>query len=261
MKTAFHLSSYVCFMTHTNDRQTGSAATRARAALGALPGGLKLRLRSSARSIRMHRDRRGVLHTVIDNAPLRGVTPAMFRWWIENLAGVTTWNGSDFSGPEVPRYVLWHHLDHTAVIQQDPPVPEGTGGFAEGVTTLVRETINQTGRRLESTVVTERLDDREWNFRLLVGPLTVAHVRHHFGPDTESDGTGDADPAEAPMSFHVHSAIGVTLPVFGPLINWLIVPFFFNRRDAERWVIHSIEETGQSEKVIPPLYNHEHRSN
>ena len=39
----------------------------------------------------------------------------MMKWWFENLAGTTIWNGIDFKGPEISFYHLWYHRDHIKI--------------------------------------------------------------------------------------------------------------------------------------------------
>ena len=57
----------------------------------------------------------GRLRATIVHETMKGVTPAMLRWWFENIHTFTTWNGTDFDGPEVPVYRLWHPWDHIRV--------------------------------------------------------------------------------------------------------------------------------------------------
>ena len=43
----------------------------------------------------------------IEHDTIRSVTPAMLRWWFENLGG-----SMSFGGRTYPRYLLWHPRDH-----------------------------------------------------------------------------------------------------------------------------------------------------
>ena len=75
--------------------------------------------------------RRGGVLVQIEHDDLKGVTPDMLKWWFENMAGTTTWNGSDFSGPEIFLYHLWHHRDHIRITPvTDAPDGSKNRGFA-----------------------------------------------------------------------------------------------------------------------------------
>ncbi|MEU6114492.1 hypothetical protein ABZ840_08160 [Streptomyces sp. NPDC047117] len=77
--------------------------------------------------------RRGGISVQIEHDDIKGCTPEMLQWWFENLAGITTWNGEEFSGPEILNYHPWHHRDH---IRMTPltDAPDGTknNGFRVG---------------------------------------------------------------------------------------------------------------------------------
>ncbi|MFF2778589.1 hypothetical protein ACFVU3_27175 [Streptomyces sp. NPDC058052] len=61
----------------------------------------------------------------IEQDEMKGCTPEMFQWWFENLAGTTTWNGEDFSGPEILTHHLWHHRDRICITSLTD-APDGT---------------------------------------------------------------------------------------------------------------------------------------
>lgn len=57
----------------------------------------------------------GCMIARVDHDNIKNCTPEMIQWFFEHLACCTTWNGVDFSGPQVSIYHLWHHRDHVAV--------------------------------------------------------------------------------------------------------------------------------------------------
>ena len=57
----------------------------------------------------------GGMRATIHHEPMEGLTVKQFRWWFENIEGMTTYNGVDFNGIEIPRYHLWHPHDHIKV--------------------------------------------------------------------------------------------------------------------------------------------------
>jgi len=89
----------------------------------------------------------------------------VMRWWFENLATTTMWNGVDFSGPEVSFYHLWHHRDHVAVT----PLTKGRNGEVNngctfGAKSMIQEQFNDYHERIRATVITTRLDNQEFTF-------------------------------------------------------------------------------------------------
>ena len=70
---------------------------------------------SSAKWINIVRNWTGKLSVKIQHDSIKNVTPEMMKWWFENLAGTTNWNGIDFKGPEISFYHLWHHRDHIKI--------------------------------------------------------------------------------------------------------------------------------------------------
>jgi len=193
---------------------------------------------SSAKWVDVSRDWRGRLTVRIEHDTIRGVTPAMLRWWFENLGRSTTWDGDGFTGPEVSFYHLWHHRDHIAVT----PLAEGATGFAEGSRTRIQEQFNDHHERVDVEVLTDRLDDEEFTFSVSTGGMRVVRIVHLYGP--EGDGS----------RFYAETRVGSDVPVIGWIINWLVLPRRYSKRTAEHWIRHNIEETGRSEQVIPPLY-------
>ena len=52
---------------------------------------------SSAKWINIVRNWTGKLSVKIQHDSIKNVTPEMMKWWFENLAGTTNWNGIDFN--------------------------------------------------------------------------------------------------------------------------------------------------------------------
>ncbi len=115
---------------------------------------------SSAKWLDVRRTWAGKLHVCIEHDTIRGCTPRMMRWWFENLARRTTWDGEGFDGPEVSFYRLWHHRDHVAIT----PMGHDAPGFAQGKWTRVSERFNDFHERIEAEATTDRLDHEEFTF-------------------------------------------------------------------------------------------------
>ncbi len=203
---------------------------------------------SSAKWVNAKRRLDGSILVQIEHDNVKGVTPEMMKWWFENLGRTTTWNGEDFSGPEISFYHLWHHRDHIAITPlTDKPNGEKNHGFAVGAMSKIDEQFNDYKDRIGQTMMTIALDEKEFTFNIKLGKLTLGHIAHYYAP------------AEDGISFYAETKIGSDIPVLKYLINWLFIPFVYNLTSAENWIRHNIEETGRTEDIVPLLYAHRER--
>ena len=110
---------------------------------------------------------KGSVRAWIDHATMSGVTPEVMRWWFENIDSRTTYNGTDFNGPEVPVYRYWHPFDHIRV-RWEKKIPGPDGHIGPGSVIHIQETI---GDRypVDARARVTRFDDEAFNFELLVG--------------------------------------------------------------------------------------------
>lgn len=177
------------------------------------------------------------------------------RWWFENQAGRTTWDGVGFGeGEEVRFYHLWHHRDHGEIVPGGWTDEKGEGegkSFMVGKPTRLREQFGDYKEVIDVTAVTERLDDGAFDFSVSrYGLLTACRVVHRWEP--EANGRD--------LAFYAETIVGVQVPVVGflvdPLINWLIVPWIYSWSTGENWIRHNIEEVGRTEDILPALYEH-----
>jgi len=206
-------------------------------------GHVEFKPETSAKWVDITRSWDGSIRVQIEHDTIKGVTPEMMRWWFENLAMTTTWNGDDLGGPEVSFYHLWHHRDHIAVT----PLTMGrdgakNNGFALGAKSMIQEQFNDHHDRIQATVLTTRLNNQEFTFVIKKFGLTAGHIVHLYSPTPDG------------ISFYAETVIGSKIPIIGWLLNWLIIPWIYTKKSAENWIRHNIEETGRSETVIPPLY-------
>ncbi|MFB1298722.1 hypothetical protein ACAG24_024750 [Mycobacterium sp. pW049] len=201
---------------------------------------------SSAKWVNVSRSWSGKVKNQVEHDTIRGVSPKMLRWWFQNASGMTTWNGKDFTGPEIPVNLLWHHRDHIDVT----PLTDGdrqNEGFIPGGVSVIREQLSDYRDLIIATVHTDVLDDEAFDFRIMRFGRTVGRMRHRFS--AEPNGS----------RLYAEIEIGVDIPVLGVLLNWLLVPLLFSKSTAERSIRHGIEEMGRLEQVLPPLYARAHR--
>lgn len=216
---------------------------RARAAL-ATAGTLAFKPLSSAKWSDVVTTSSGALRVQIEHDDIQGVTPEMLKWWFENLAGTTTWNGKDFSGPEVYYYHLWHHRDHKRITPiTDAPDGSKNNGFRVGALTRIDEQFNDYHERVAQTMLTTRLDTSEFTFDIL-GPAgsPVGLITHKYAA------------VPGGVSFYAETMIDFRTPIIGQLFNRLLGPLLFSKTMANHWITHNVEETGRTQDILPTLY-------
>lgn len=222
---------------------------RARAAL-ANAGTLAFKPVSSAKWTHVQVLPNGGLRVQIEHDDLKGVTPEMLQWWFENLAGTTTWNGRDFTGPEIHHYHLWHHRDHIRITPlTDAPDGGRNNAFRVGALSQIDEQFNDYRDRVHQVMRTTRLDTSEFNFDILgPGGRPAGKILHRYAP------------VPGGVSFYAETLVDFNVPVFGGLINRLLRPVVFSNATADHWIYHNIEETGRTQDILPTLYAAAHRA-
>jgi hypothetical protein len=185
----------------------------------------------------------GGLRAWIDHAPMPGVTPAIMRWWFEHVDSFTTFNGTDFTGPEVRAYRYWHPFDHIKV-SWAKKVLGSDGRIGEGSVIAIDEDIG--GRYpVRAKARVSRFDDGAFNFDLLAGGVApVGQVLHVW------------DPSEGGLRFRTEVIIDSPVPIIGPILTWLARRFAFTDDLLNAWILHNIEESGETERFVPQLYEH-----
>ncbi|TGK02617.1 hypothetical protein EHQ53_13505 [Leptospira langatensis] len=201
-------------------------------------GKTEFKAESSAKWVDIYKHWTGSLRIQIQHDTIKDVTPEMMKWWFENLGKTVTWNGE-----EVSLYHLWHHRDHIAITPLTNPKNKTNKGFAVGAFSLIEEQFNDFHERISARVYTTKLDETEFTFLIKKWGLTVGDIKHYYSPSKDG------------IDFYAETLIGINIPLLGWVINWLVLPFIYSKQTAENWIRHNIEETGQSEKVIPYLYS------
>lgn len=213
-------------------------------------GKLPFKPESSAKWADVSVDSRGALRVQIEHDDLAGVTPAMLKWWFENLAGTTTWNGEDFSGPEILNYHLWHHRDHIRVTPiTDAPDGTKNNGFRVGARSRIDEQFNDYRDRIHQVMHTTVLNESEFTFNILgPGDRPGGRITHRYAP------------VPGGVSFYAETVVDFELPLVGPLLNRTVGPKVFSRDTADHWIRHNIEETGRTQDILPVLYAAAHEA-
>ena len=176
----------------------------------------------------------------IEHDTMKGVTPEILRWWFENIDTWTRYNGSDFTGPSVPVYRYWHPFDHIAVRWRRRVYVRGRLG--PGSVIEINEDIGGKHAVRAKARVT-KFDDEAFNFDLLLGGLIRVGSLDHLYAEVEGGSS----------SFYTEARIGVEVPIIGRLLNW-VIRRQFTEELLRDWIVHNIEESGETEKFVPALF-------
>lgn len=180
----------------------------------------------------------GRVQATIEHDPMRGVSAEMLRWWWENIDTTTTWNGRTFGGPPVPVYRYWHPFDHIRA-KWVRRVNGSDGRLGPGSLIRIEENLGgQYEVRIRAHVT--RLDDHAFNFAVTVlGLLRPVETEHYYEPTRDG------------CSFMTRVTAGIPIAALGRSIG----PSVETRKRLLRlWVLHNIEESGETEKFVPTLY-------
>jgi len=181
----------------------------------------------------------GRLRAWIEHDTIKGVTPEILRWWFENIDTWTRYNGSDFTGPSVPVYRYWHPFDHIAVRWRRRVYVRGRLG--PGSVIEIHEDIG--GKHaVRAKARASRFDDEAFNFDLLLGGLIRVGSLDHLYAEVEGG-----------SSFYTEARVGVKVPIIGRLLNW-VIRRQFTEELLRDWIVHNIEESGETEKFVPALF-------
>ncbi len=185
-------------------------------------------------------DEKGRLIASVQHDDVADCTPEMIQWFFEHLGCCTTWNGVDFSGPEVSIYHLWHHRDHVAVTPLTGTGKKENLGFVQGGKSRIHELTNEMNDVIYYEMETVCLDTYEFTFNVMKNGKATGHVKHVY----ESNGKGGS-------TFYAETRVGVEE---GGFINKVLVPRLYSKQAGMEWIHHNIQETGRMQDILPVLY-------
>lgn len=177
----------------------------------------------------------GQLELTIEHDTVRGVTPAMLRWWFETLGQTMT-----FQGQTYPRYLLWHPRDH---IHWELAARSSTGGTGQGASFRIVEAFAaDPACYVDSTEFVEKLDEEGIALVKRVAGVEVFRLEHRFG--VAADGA----------SYRSRMTVGVAEGWVRWSFNHLLRPKVFSDRMGTAWLTHNVEEVSMLENLLPPLF-------
>ena len=169
----------------------------------------------------------------IDHQPLPGVTPDQLLWWFHNIGGTMR-----YGDRVLPRYLVWHPLDH---IHWELDRPDPHGGTGEGARFRIVEAFGADPAHYVDTIDTvEKLDRTGIRLVRRLAGVPVLQLEH-----TWSAGDGCA---------HYVSVldVGARARLYAP-VNRYLTSRVFPEPLLRAWVVHNIEEVGILEHLLPEL--------
>jgi hypothetical protein len=198
----------------------------------------------SAKWADFYKDEHGRMFATVQHDDVEGCTPEMIKWFFEHLGCCTTWNGVDFSGPQVSIYHLWHSRDHVAVTPLTDRGDKKNLGFLEGANSRIHELTNEVNDVVYYEMNTVTLNEHEFTFNVMKDGKPTGHVKHVY----EDNGHGGS-------TFYCETEVGLMDgSKQSDLINKVLVPKLYSKEQGMQWIHHNIQETGRMQDICPILY-------
>lgn len=195
---------------------------------------------NSAKWTNFTKDKNGCMIASVQHDDVKGCTPEMIKWFFEHLGCCTTWNGVDFSGPEISIYHLWHHRDHVAVTPLTDIDGKKNLGFLQGAKSRIHELTNEVNDVIYYEMNTVFLNTHEFTFNVMKNGKATGHVKHVY------------EPTEDGCTFYAETKVG--MDEGGKFFNKVIVPKLYSKQAGMEWIYHNIQETGRMQDILPILY-------
>jgi DAPG hydrolase PhiG domain len=174
----------------------------------------------------------------IRHAVLEGVTPEMLAWWYGHVDGLMV-----YAGATLPRYLVWHPLDHISYEVLRPGL-DGMVGIGSRI--RVREAFQRDPRNLlDVTIDVERIDPDAAVVRRMVAGRPILRLVNAF--EAVDRGTRYVSRME----------IGTDMPVGRLGMNAIVRGRILPGRKGQAWARHHVEEIGNLEHFLPALFEAE----
>jgi hypothetical protein len=177
----------------------------------------------------------GQLQLTIEHDTVRGVTPAMLRWWFETLGLTMTYGGTTY-----PRCLPWHPRDpiHWELVARST-----AGGTGQGARFRIVEAFAaDPACYVDSTELVEKLDDEGISLVRRVAGVEVFRLEHRFGQ--AADGA----------SYRSRMAVGAASGPARWAFNTIVRPRVFSDAMGTAWLTHNVEEVSMLEHMLPALH-------
>jgi hypothetical protein len=177
----------------------------------------------------------GQLLLTIEHDTVRGVNPAMLRWWFENLGQTVTHRGTTY-----PRYLMWHPRDHIhwELVSRSP-----SGGTGQGASFRIVEVFAANpDYYVDSTEYVEKLDEEGISLVRRVLGIEIFRLEHRFGT------------VQGGASYRSRLVFGAACGRFARSLNAVLRRELFSYEMGTAWLTHNVEEVGMLEHILPALY-------
>jgi hypothetical protein len=175
---------------------------------------------------------------VIEHAELTGVTPVMLAWWYANVVGEM-----EYAGQILPRYMVWHPLDHISyeIVGGRPPARPGTRLH------IVEAFQRNPANRLDLHVTLERLDEQEARIGRRLFGMEVMQLSNRFQATTSG--------TQYTTIMTIGSASWAGRLGLNRLLRSRILP----GEQVNLWIRHHVEEIGNLVNFLPSLFRLSHK--
>jgi hypothetical protein len=177
----------------------------------------------------------GQLLLTIEHEMIRGVSPQMLRWWLENLSRTMVYRGTTY-----PRYLLWHPQDH---IRLEVAARSASGGTGQGAYWRIVEAFAANpDYYVDSTVYVEKLDDEGISLVRRHRGVEFVRLEHRFAAASQG------------ASYRSRMIVGPASGMVRGFFNNFVRPRVFSDGMATAWLTHNVEEVSMLEHILPSLY-------
>ncbi|MEV0283977.1 MULTISPECIES: DAPG hydrolase family protein [unclassified Kribbella] len=169
----------------------------------------------------------------IRHSPLSQVTPEMLAWWYGHVPGTMR-----YAGQIVPRYLVWHPLDHISYETSSAVVEPGTRlhiteALGRDVTKLIDIQVTVETIDTQAAIISKRL----------FGTCLI-RLENEFTP--YNGGT----------RYITRLTLGDTTLLGGVVLNRIAHTRAFPPAKLAAWIRHHIEEVGNLENFLPDLFRY-----
>jgi hypothetical protein len=177
----------------------------------------------------------GQLQMTIEHEPIRGVSPRMLRWWLENMSRTMVYRGTTY-----PRYLLWHPRDH---IRLEVATPSPSGGTGQGAYWRIVEAFSANpDYYVDSTVYVEKLDDEGITLVRRERATEFFRLEHRYAAVAEGS------------SYRSRMIVGPASGMARGIFNEFVRPRLFPDEMGAAWLTHNVEEVSMLEHILPSLH-------
>jgi hypothetical protein len=169
----------------------------------------------------------------IRHAPLSQVTPEMLAWWYGHVPGTMR-----YAGQTLPRYLVWHPLDHISYEASSPVVHPGTSLH------ITEAPGRDPAKLIDIQVTVETIDTQAAIICKRLLGTSIIRLENEF---TSYNGGA---------RYVTRLTIGDTTPLARLMLNRVAHTRAFPPAKLAAWIRHHIEEIGNLENFLPDLYRY-----